>query len=610
MTEEDWYKDIFKIKSTKEEYEKLSLEPLLVSDLDLEIEKEKKQFRKERKEFKIKRKKKPIKEKELNIDYLEEELKQERKELEKEEKRILPEEKDIIMIQVKDIRINDSIYIKNLIEQKGCKSLLKSLNNITILTNKFSISPSIIIFGDLILTQEFKNKPPTTKILNVALKTVFKPLNPLMNSLLVEEQIYKNIVSNLINMNHTPHLVEYIGSYDNCKLSLDSLNTEQKKIFENEKKRIEETKEYDVNNAIVIVTKKSSGKTLGSYLKLNKLNDNDKLIIIFQLLYTLLCFNRISLKHNDLHFDNIFIENLKFSHSYTYKLKNHIFTIKTNYSIYIYDYDRGSIYYPSVERNMGLDFIYYEYNELNELNDKMDFQSILGSLIKYNLSKEIDEWIQSIVSKDFYNELLKRDPFPQTKEGNPNISNYDLTPLESSLDKYMKLLKGKSFYSELYQEGKEIYSPPNYFKVILSNPVSDTDHESYSKVKKQQQVGHIDDKFYVRLLDNELKTMNKRLLKLYVDEYSKLRYNIFDNTIRLFKEFYIRKPINSQINDYMRICFMMSLPFYYQFKNHSIKKALFVELFGVELDDLVNIEDDIWNVFQGRLPIELPILRY
>ena len=33
-------------------------------------------------------------------------------------------------------------------------------------------------------------------------------------------------------------------------------------------------------------------------------------IILFQILYTISCFNDISLRHNDLHFNNIFVDTL------------------------------------------------------------------------------------------------------------------------------------------------------------------------------------------------------------------------------------------------------------------------------------------------------------
>ena len=567
--------------------------------------------------------KKILEQPEEGIDYLELEKQQERKELRKKilkkikkhpSKKEKKEEKkdiegDVVMNRVENIKKSASELIKELIEKMGCSDLLKNLSNVKVLTNKASASVSIIVFGDMIFTQKIEQKRET-KTLKVALKTVFKPFNALNNSLLVEEQIYKNVISNLLNLNRTPHLVRYIGSYTNCSLNLDHLNSVARLEFKSELEKIRATNQYDISKATVIVLAKSSGRTLADYF--NTLNDDDKLIIVFQLLYTILCFKNMSLKHNDLHFGNIFVEEFKHPRPFYYKLNGYMFSIKTRYSINIYDFDRGSVYHPSVERNMELDVEYYRYNELNELNDKMDFQAVLSSLVRLKMPIIFTEWIHQIVSDSFYSELLTR-PYPQVLRGNPDIlaEDKDLTPLDASFIKYIRAIEKQSFFSKFYQEDKNIYSPPKHFTLSYDIVESRTNHESYGKIKSRAIVGKINDDAYKNTLIRVLKISNKRLLELYAHEYDKLKYNIFKNTILLFKSFYVKKPIDNYILEYMRVCLVLSLPFWHKFQNYTIKEKFFIYLFNVpDYSEYKLIEDDIWNIFQNILPIKQPSLIY
>src|SRR5688572_5322150 len=92
----------------------------------------------------------------------------------------------------------------------SCAELFGSISNLQWIPTK-TASVSIIFSG-------------TLKKVDVILKVTFKPLNSLDNSLQIEEQIYKNIVTNLLNNNHTPHLVKYINSINNCNFNLDEIN--------------------------------------------------------------------------------------------------------------------------------------------------------------------------------------------------------------------------------------------------------------------------------------------------------------------------------------------------------------------------------------------------
>jgi hypothetical protein len=90
------------------------------------------------------------------------------------------------------------VDIKEYFLTKGCSNIFKHLSNVRIF-NKNSASSSIIIFATLNYN-DINNK-------DIVLKITYKPLDPTNNSLDVEEQIYRNVISNLLNNNHTPHLI-------------------------------------------------------------------------------------------------------------------------------------------------------------------------------------------------------------------------------------------------------------------------------------------------------------------------------------------------------------------------------------------------------------------
>lgn len=57
-----------------------------------------------------------------------------------------------------------------------------------------------------------------------------------------------------------------------------------------------------------LYTEKMDGTTLGDFLKKNTVDASHLKIILFQIVYTLLCFQQMGIRHNDLHTSNIFID--------------------------------------------------------------------------------------------------------------------------------------------------------------------------------------------------------------------------------------------------------------------------------------------------------------
>jgi hypothetical protein len=129
--------------------------------------------------------------------------------------------------------------------------------------------------------------------------------------LYVEIEIYKYYVKKLLERYHTPNLIGYVAS-TKCKNYIDELlksipsNTVEKSkemIFKSYQKAF--LKE-NLINVLILETAKNSTKFY-KWLKEGDSLEFDLLSALFQLFYTLECFNRVNLRHNDLYFGNIFI---------------------------------------------------------------------------------------------------------------------------------------------------------------------------------------------------------------------------------------------------------------------------------------------------------------
>lgn len=90
--------------------------------------------------------------------------------------------------------------IKEYFLSNGCKNIFKYLTNVEVLDKK-SASNSIILFAKMRYN---------LKEYDIVLKITYKSKDPLNNSLEVEEQIYNNVVSNLLGNKNTPHLIRKI----------------------------------------------------------------------------------------------------------------------------------------------------------------------------------------------------------------------------------------------------------------------------------------------------------------------------------------------------------------------------------------------------------------
>jgi serine/threonine protein kinase len=219
------------------------------------------------------------------------------------------------------------------------------------------------------------------------------------NSLAVEIVMYRLIANEMIKRHWTPHLASFVGAFQCSASELKKTNpiaysnllgTEFEESLANEgfncpvkkpqsvwcaakNKNAEVETDYDVNGpdpkVNFVMTEALQGKKLAEWMKTARSLEEWK-SVLFQILYTLECFNRIGFRHNDLHLDNIFIEKTAVP-EYYYVIDvdkpvaasdvKYLRVPTSGWSARIYDFDRSTLIckktakmYPSLAAQYAL----------------------------------------------------------------------------------------------------------------------------------------------------------------------------------------------------------------------------------------------------------------
>jgi hypothetical protein len=496
-------------------------------------------------------------------------------------------------------------------------------------TEKSSASDSIIIFGDMKINNNY-NK--------VAFKIVFPSLLPIYsNSLDVEQQIYKIVTQKMINNFHSPHLTSCIGVVKLCDTEKFEamLSEEQRKIF-NTNKNVIDKNEYDLTKANILILSRSSGETLFDYLTRIQISVFSKFNMLFQILYTLSCFERVGLSHNDLHPGNIFVDEIQETHERIYYI-SHDKWVKTNikYDTKIFDFDRSSIRHPSVDRNFTLDNQYCKnYDQCNKYSSRRDLSSILLIFYKYAGSNDsIQKFIESLAVGGKDGPFLKRGitrNFPQLNTFRNNTGEYTQDPeidenqlpsitecIDKLLNFKMKFSNDKTYNSFEFSTGSgrtngTIYTLPEPVVETYWTPSTTIQHASLQLAVKPHNMTSEDlDKYissiYVSRVNTTIKPDN-----IYEKEFGK---NYFEeNTKKLFRLYIDKKPIVN--HKYLIVsCYLLCLPFLYKFTERDILIFLITsdnimadknkESRRFFINQCLYFIDDIWNLFDNTLPISM-----
>lgn len=193
------------------------------------------------------------------------------------------------------------------------------------------------------------------------------------NNLLVEAAIYSCVVPLLLKK-HTPFLLKFLA-FQECdglfrrlkqelvyqsdlglKTEINTLLTRLEKIEGVSPDNLQETNDkvlekfYDSGTrAYLLVLEQIDSSTTVKYedwiMVQRTLNVYQS--VWFQLVWTLLCFEKIGLRHNDLHWTNIYVQDLGETREEVFELKTKTktfyFRVPVRYKLLIFDYDRSTI---------------------------------------------------------------------------------------------------------------------------------------------------------------------------------------------------------------------------------------------------------------------------
>lgn len=202
-------------------------------------------------------------------------------------------------------------------------------------------SSSFVLLGVLHLRGKIKNKP-------VVLKVYFpyKDVN-INNSMYMEIYIYSKYVNHMILSRETPHLALMYKNYE-CDISnvpllqLSPYIRQLKRSLSNMK---EDLNNYDTTKLLVLILEKVPGQNIADYIQKVAYNNNEVVkSLLFQILWTLSCFNHYGIRSNDLHLGNILVQPLGATTYINYFVTSNIFyRIKVNPGfIKIIDFERAS----------------------------------------------------------------------------------------------------------------------------------------------------------------------------------------------------------------------------------------------------------------------------
>ncbi len=235
--------------------------------------------------------------------------------------------------------------------------------------------------------------------------------------ILYETKLYQYISSFMLMF--TPNILKSYGSIRCKKLQIDKFFGP--KLPAKYKKKLEEIGCSNSDN--------NSDEFLINVLEYASLGDLYKVIqkdwqlfklyiknIMFMVLYTLRCFNKFGLRHNDLHMGNILLFNIGSEVLYKFTIDETDYYIRTKYIPLLFDYDRASKFSQPALTNTSLDQLDFcrTYGQCNSENYVTDVVSFLCEMnrttyLERILGTEITTLIKRI-KKDELDTLSKIAP--------------------------------------------------------------------------------------------------------------------------------------------------------------------------------------------------------
>lgn len=275
----------------------------------------------------------------------------------------------------------------------------------------------------LILSQLIDIKKSKKEAFPIAIK-IFREVDLAKdNSNLVEVEIYENFIRKILKDKMSPNFIAPVGHVV-CKTTILELLKLMKS--DQEKYRLAEglqimigtdllkfdDVEYKVLQNLIQLTNQNNlhfmimeaplnSKKYHDFL-ISKPNESDIIVTVFQILYSLEVLNRLGIRHNDLHFKNIFLETRSSKKYYDYQVAGKHYYIPIKYIVKIFDWDRATSPKHGIKNTLLQSHLCSDYGQCNTENKKFDTLKFLCTFRKYldPISPLNYNFIEKVVSID------------------------------------------------------------------------------------------------------------------------------------------------------------------------------------------------------------------
>jgi len=369
-------------------------------------------------------------------------------------------------------------------------------NIITVPNEKYIFKPILLkLIKNIIVSLNKQAFAKVNAVSNAAL------LDPYNNFIDTENKIYK-ITNKLLYNCYTPNISSLLldgqCQINNANIYNNYLVEQNVRLKDYFKNIISQTPFHSlISYNIFVMELLKTSISIGTLIneKLNLLNNNsfflDFVAIFVQIAYTLECFNRIGLIHNDLHTGNVFIERLSNPIDFQYVITDEtgeniikIINIQSKYFVRIFDFDH-SYTYTKHHKYLTINIehipkstpftVENDYSNTTEAS-KYDFSYLCRWIIyrtRYELDKtKIGDMIREIIGTDAYD---ARENIPVRLKNSSNeikLTTGAMTPLQwlSTLDMQNKIINTNTHIQDInIKDNTCIYILPDTNIDILSN---------------------------------------------------------------------------------------------------------------------------------------------
>lgn len=225
-----------------------------------------------------------------------------------------------------------------------------------------------------------------------------------------ECNVYSRILISIKERNMCPHLPRFVA-YATCSSPNEHLSKSTTKAIKAMSSVANKNKDGSVTYHMLITEYISDSVELARWIEDDSTTIEMVISMVFQVLYTMECFNRIGLRHNDFHYGNILMRKSLFGKGsedecICYVVYGKNFYLPNIYEPIVIDYDRT--YVVSLGANDYLETSQYciEYGQRNTINEKFDtfkFFSILRKFFSDVINdSDVDTFLNRTISKHIW----------------------------------------------------------------------------------------------------------------------------------------------------------------------------------------------------------------